>query len=100
MLVAAYVVLGVGVLLGSALAVLHLRTDGAARPPWLLSALHGLAAIVGLCCLALALRGPPRGVDQGMGSFGQIAAALLAVAALAGAGCLPDASSRSEFRGR
>lgn len=86
--VAAFVILGVAVLLGSALAVLHLRADGAATPQLPLAVLHGLRAIIGLCCLALALRGPPRGVGQGMASFGLFATALLAVAALAGAGML------------
>ena len=88
MLVTAFIVLGLVVLLGCALAVLHLRNDGAGTPPWPLAALHGLLAIVGLCCLAVALRGPPRGVAQGMASFGAIAATLIALAALVGAGLL------------
>jgi hypothetical protein len=88
MLVAAFIVLGVVVLLGCALAVLHLRSNGAGTPPWPLAALHGLLAMVGLCCLALALRGPPRGLAQGMASFGAIATALIALAALVGAGLL------------
>jgi hypothetical protein len=53
-------------------------------PPLSLAALHGLVAIIGLCCLALALGGPPRGVEQGMDSFGLIAAALFTLAALVG----------------
>jgi hypothetical protein len=88
MLIAAFVILGVVVLLGSVLAVLHLRMKGAATPPWPLAALHGLLAIGGLCCLALALRGPPRGLDQGTASFGIIAIALITLAALVGAGLL------------
>ena len=88
MLVAAFIVLGMVVLLGCALAVLHLRNDGARTPPWPLVALHGLLAIVGLCCLALALRGPPRGLAQGMASFGIIATVLITLCALAGAGLL------------
>jgi hypothetical protein len=88
MLTAAFVILGVAVLLGAALAVLQLQTDGAARPRWRLAALHGCFAIAGLGCLALALRGPPRGLDQGEGSFGMIAAMLIALAALLGAGFL------------
>ena len=55
MLTAAFVILGATVLLGSVLAVLHLRTDGAAAPPWRLAALHGLIAIAGLGCLAFTL---------------------------------------------
>jgi len=86
MLIAAFVILGTAVLLGSALAVLHLRTDGAAAPRWKLAALHGLLAIAGLGCLAIALRGPTRGLAQGTASFGIIAAALIALAALFGVG--------------
>jgi len=88
MLLAAFVILGIAVSLGAVLAVLHLRTAGAARPRWKLAALHGLVAIAGLVCLALALQGPPRGLDQGAGSFGMIAAVLIALAALLGAGFL------------
>ena len=88
MLVAALIILAVAVLLGSALAVPHLRTPGAATPPWPLAALHGLLAIGGLGCLALALRGPPRGLDQGTASFGIIAMTLTTLAALVGAGLL------------
>jgi len=88
MLIAAFVILGAAVFLGSVLAVLHLRREGAVAPPWTLAALHGLLAIAGLGGLALALRGPPRGLDQGMASFGMIAAALMASAAVLGAGFL------------
>jgi hypothetical protein len=88
MLTAAFVILCATVLLGSVLAVLHLRTNGATPPPWKLAAPHGLLAIAGLGCLVLALRGPPRGLDQGTASFGMIAAALIALAALLGAGFL------------
>ena len=83
MLNAAFALLGVAVLLGSALALLHLRA-GAAAPPWPLGALHGFIAIIGLGLLALALRGPPRGLAQGTGSFGTIAAVLIALAATVG----------------
>jgi len=85
MLVAAFVILAFAVLLGSMLAVLHLRIKGAAMPPWPLAALHGLLAVVGLGCLVLALHGPSRGLDQGTASFGIISAALLALAASVGA---------------
>jgi hypothetical protein len=84
MLTAALVTLTIAVLLGSALAVLHLQTARAA-PPWALGALHGTLALIGLACLALALRGPPRGVEQGTASFGIIAAVLFVLAALLGA---------------
>jgi hypothetical protein len=88
MLIAVFVILGAAVFLGSVLAVLHLRTEGAVAPPWTLAALHGFLAIAGLGGLALALRGPPRGLDQGTGSFGMIAVALMASAAVLGAGFL------------
>jgi hypothetical protein len=88
MLIAAYVILGIAVLLGTWLAVLHLRSDGATAPPWMLAALHGFVAVAGLGCLLLALQGPPRGLDQGTAAFGTIAAALVATAALLGAGFL------------
>ncbi len=83
MLDIAFIVLAAAVLIGSTLAALHLR-EGAAPPPWPFGALHGLVAVSGLGLLALALRGPPRGIDQGTGSFGVMAAALFAFAALIG----------------
>jgi hypothetical protein len=86
MLTAALAILGIAVLLGSALAVMHLRTEGAVMPPWKLAALHGLVALVGLGCLVLALRGPPRGLQQGTAAFGMIAAVLMAAAATLGIG--------------
>jgi len=85
MLTAAFTILTFAVLMGSALAVLHMR-EGAVAPRWPLGALHGLIAIAGLASVLLALRGPPRGLDQGTGSFGTIAATLLTLAALAGIG--------------
>jgi hypothetical protein len=84
MLTAAFLTLGVVVVLGSVLAILNLRTAAAAPPPWPLAALHALLGIGGLCCLAIALRGPPRGLDQGTASFGLISAAMIAIAALLG----------------
>jgi hypothetical protein len=88
MLVAAFVILTAVVLLGAGLAGLHLRTEGRAVAPWSLAALHGLLAIGGLSCLALALRGPPRGLDQGTASFGIISVTLITLAALVGVGLL------------
>lgn len=84
MLIAAFIILGIAVSIGSGLAIQHLRTEGAKPPPWPLALLHALFAIGGLGCLLLALRGPPRGLDQGTGSFGMIAAALIVMAALVG----------------
>jgi hypothetical protein len=97
MLIAALIVLGLTVLLGSTLAVLHLRAQAVASAassasswpvPWPVGTLHGFLGIGGLVCLLLALRGPPRGLAQGTASFGAIAATLFALAALAGAGIL------------
>lgn len=89
MLTAAFVILTIAVALGAVLAVLHLRTGRTTTPtlsaPWPLAALHGLLALAGLGCLALALRGPPRGAEQGTAAFGIIAAVLFALAALLGA---------------
>jgi hypothetical protein len=81
-LTGAFVILAAAVALGTTLAVLYLRARAAA--PFLLTALHGLFGLGGFACLLLALRGPPRGLDQGTGSFGVIAAALFAAAVLAG----------------
>jgi hypothetical protein len=87
MLTAAFVILGIAVLLGCLLAVLYLRTDGAAGP-WPLAVLHGLFAVGGFFCLVLALRGPLRGIEQGTASFGIIAVTLIGSAALIGVGSL------------
>ncbi len=91
MLIAAFMILGLAVLLGSALAILHLRAQpGAASWPvvWPVGVLHGVLGIGGLLCLVLALRGPPRGIAQGTASFGAIAATLFALAALVGGAIL------------
>lgn len=88
MLIGAFVVLAAAVALGATLAVLYLRGGRASAAPFLLTTLHGLFGLGGFGCLLLALRGPPRGLDQGTGSFGVIAAALLGAAALAGLGVL------------
>lgn len=45
---------------------------------------HGVVGAVGLLVLVLALRGPPRGVSAGVGSFGMEAAVLFAGAVLTG----------------
>jgi len=87
MLTAAFTMLAVAVVAGSLLAVLHVR-EGAGLPAWPLAALHGSLALAGLGLLALALRGPARGADQGTAGFGVAAAAALALAALVGAALL------------
>ena len=86
MLTAAFIFLLGAVLLGSGLALVHLRSEAAVPVAWWLGALHALLGFGGLGLLALALRGPVRGLDQGTGAFGMISAALIALAALAGGG--------------
>jgi len=49
---------------------------------------HGGVGAAGLAVLLLALRGPPRGVDAGVGSFGIVSAVLFAGAALSGVALL------------
>jgi hypothetical protein len=79
MLLLAFALLLTTALLGAVLAALHLRTER--RPPGpMYGALHGLIGIAGFFALLLALRGPPRGESMGVGGFGRVAAALLAVA--------------------
>jgi hypothetical protein len=98
MLITAFVILAVAVLLGSVLAILHLQREGS-TPPWSLAALHGLLAIGGLSCLALALRGPPRGLDQGVASFGIIATLLITLAALIGVALLAKRIFKTRIAG-
>lgn len=87
MLNAAFVIIASAALLGiTMLAVQHMRAKTAAAGPRLIALLHGLLGIGGLICLAWALRGPPRGLDQGTSSFGLISATLIALAALIGGG--------------
>jgi hypothetical protein len=83
MLTIAFISLSLAVALGSLLAVLDMPT-GKATPRWPLAALHAIVALGGLGALALALRGPARGLDQGTASFGMISAWLLAAAAVLG----------------
>jgi hypothetical protein len=98
MLTAAFTVLALAVLLGALLAVLHMR-EGAVMPAWQLGTLHGLLAVGGFGALLLALRGPPHGLDQGTGSFGMIAAVLLALTAVAGAGFIAARLRRRRLSG-
>ena len=85
MLLAAFAILCAAVLLGSTLAILGLRGPRAALPVPL-TAVHGLFALGGFVCLLIGLQGPPRGAAEGVGSFGMVAAAMLALALAAG-GC-------------
>jgi len=88
MLNAAFYLLAVAVVLGALLAVMHFAKAGKGLPPWPLAALHALLALGGFALLLLALQGPPRGASQGTASFGIIAAALFALAALVAGGLL------------
>jgi hypothetical protein len=87
MLIAAFAILSAAALLGTVLTVLHLRSEGAGVPNRV-ARIHGLLAIGGFGCLLLALRGPLRGLANGTASFGTIAAALIALAALVGGAIL------------
>lgn len=78
MLTLALGIMSAAVLLGSALALRHLR--GTTRPHWAVGALHGLLGLASVAILALALQGPPRGLQAGVGSFGMAAAVLAATA--------------------
>jgi hypothetical protein len=104
MLIAAFIGLGIAVLLGAALALLYLlhESDPAATAaparagaPWPVAFVHVLFGIGGLVILLLALGGPPRGVHQGTSSFGAISATLIGLAALLGVGLL-----RTRLRGQ
>ena len=86
MLSAALIVLLIAVLFGSWLAVLHFDGRPPERTPWPLALMHAGLALGGFALLAVALRGPARGVDQGMAAFGPTAAGLLAGAIALGLG--------------
>ena len=74
---------------GSILALWHLRaTDGASKPPLSAGIVHGAIGLAGLAVLLLALRGPPRGVAAGAGSFGTTAAVVFAAALATGVAVL------------
>jgi hypothetical protein len=84
MLLLSFSLLVMVALLGSALAALHLRGEVAALRWWPLGTLHGVLGAAGLAMLVLASRGHRRGEAMGVGSFGRIAAGLLAMALVAG----------------
>jgi hypothetical protein len=84
MLPLATTLLGIVLLLGSFLAILHMR---AKDPPSLcawLGPVHGTIAIGGLGLLLAGLGGPPHGYATGTESFRTIAAVILAIAAFVG----------------
>lgn len=83
MLFLAFALVLVAAAFGGALVWMNLA-PGRAAPPWPYGMLHAVLGAAGLAVLLLALRGPPRGEAMGVGSFGSIAAWLLAVALLMG----------------
>jgi hypothetical protein len=96
MLIAAFVILGSAALLGTILAVLHLRS---ARPAWGFGGLHGLLGFSGLGCLSAALGGPPRGLGSGTATFGMVSAGLIVLAALVGGGLLVQRLRKRRLQG-
>ena len=99
MLALAFGVLLVAGVLGGVLAMARLRASGTALPGWPIGAVHGMLGVIGLAALLVALRGPPRGVAMGVGSFGRIAAGLLAIALIAGLGILVGRVRRRRVAG-
>ena|SRR5271165_856156 len=84
----AFAVLSATALIGMLLAAWHLRATDGSLPPWWAGAIHGLCGAAGFAALLLALGGPARGVTQGAGSFGVVAAVMLG-AALGVGGAVP-----------
>jgi hypothetical protein len=86
---AAVWILTVAVAAGTVLALWHLRvSDDVKAPSLAVGIAHGVVGAVGLGVLLLALRGPTRGVDAGVGSFGAVSAGLFAGALATGIGIL------------
>lgn len=83
MLERSFAVFCLAVVLGIVLATLHLRPEGP-RPPWQLGNVHGVVGAAGFALLLIALGGAPRGLINGTAQFGVFAAALFALALLAG----------------
>jgi hypothetical protein len=83
MLLASFTLLLIAAASGGVLAMLGFRPEVPPPAP-IYGVLHGCLGAGGFAALLLALRGPPRGVAMGGGSFGAIAAVLLAVALLVG----------------
>jgi hypothetical protein len=96
MLIASFVILGSAALLGSILALLHLRS---ARPAWAFGGLHGLLGLGGLGCLSATLGGPPRGLGSGTATFGMISVGLIALAALVSGGILVQRLRKRRLQG-
>ncbi len=84
MLLLSFLLLATTALLGTALATLHLRADGARLPNWAFGAIHALLGLAGFAILFQTLGDPPRGAAVGVAGFGRLSAILLAMALLSG----------------
>ncbi len=73
-----------GAILGLLLVTLSQVAPSTFRLAWP-GAVHGLVGLAGFGLLLAGLRGPPRGVQQGAGSFGLVAAVFVGLALLGGA---------------
>ena len=96
MLIASFVILGSAALLGSILAILHLRS---AKPARTFGGLHGLLGLSGLGCLLATFGGTPRGLGSGTAAFGMVSAGLIALAALVGGGILVQRLRKRRLQG-
>jgi hypothetical protein len=75
----AFWTLTLAVAAGIGLGLWHLRaSESGSRPPLAAGIAHGTVGAIGFCVLLFALRGPPRGVGAGVGSFGPMSAVLFA----------------------
>lgn len=84
-----FAIVSLAVALGLGLAsVALIGKDSLSRKAVPVAHVHGAAGLLGVAAVLLALRGPPRGTHSGAGSFGVIAAAMLAGALLAGSAIL------------
>jgi len=86
MLNLSFTLIAIAALFGTLLALPYLR--GASMPPGWAVGVHAALGLGGFIVLLLALRGPPRGLEQGTGSFGAISAGLIAAALVAALGML------------
>lgn len=82
MLLAAFWIWTAAVVLGMGVSLFHLGL--LPRRSWIVAAMHGIAAAIGLGVLPVALRGPMHGFAHGVESFGEIAALIAAGALVVG----------------
>lgn len=85
----ANILLTIAVIVGTVLALWHMRAiKPEQRPPLVVGIAHGAVGMAGFIALMFALRGPPRGVAAGAATFGPASAVLFAFALLAGVAIL------------